>query len=65
LLKLGIDISERSVSRPMPEVRNPPSQTCRTFLNNHTREMVSIDFLTVLTATFRALYALVVLMHDR
>jgi len=51
LLKLGIDISERSVSRLMPKVRKPPSQTWRTFLNNHIREMVSIDFLTVPTAT--------------
>ena len=35
LLKLGIDNSERSVSQLMPEVRKPPSQTWRTFLNNH------------------------------
>jgi transposase InsO family protein len=65
LLKLGIDISERSVSRLMPKVRKPPSQTWRTFLNNHIREMVSIDFLTVPTATFRVLHVLVVLAHDR
>jgi putative transposase len=65
LLKLGIDISERSVSRLMPKVRKPPSQTWRAFLNNHIREMVSIDFLTVPTATFRVLYVLVVLAHDR
>ena len=42
----------------MPKVRKPPSQTWRTFLNNHIREMVSIDFLTVPTATFRVLYVL-------
>src|SRR5262245_12969890 len=65
LLKLGIDISERSVSRLMPKARNPPSQTWRTFLDNHFRELVSIDFLTVPTATFRVLYVLVVLAHDR
>jgi hypothetical protein len=65
LLKLGIDISERSVSRLMPKVRNPPSQTWRTFLDSHFRELVSIDFLTVPTATFRVLYVLVVLAHDR
>jgi transposase InsO family protein len=65
LLKLGIDISERSVSRLMPKVRNPPSQTWRTFLDNHFRELVSIDFLTVPTATFRVLYVFVVLAHDR
>src|SRR5215813_12359587 len=65
LIKLGIDISERSVSRLMPKVRKPPSQTWRTFLNNHIREIVSIDFLMVPTATFRVLYVLVVLAHDR
>jgi putative transposase len=55
LLKLGINISERTVSRLMPKKRKPPSQTWRTFLDNHFRELVSIDFLTVPTATFRVL----------
>jgi putative transposase len=49
----------------MPKVRKPPSQTWRTFLDNHIREIVSIDFLTVPTVTFRVLYVLVVLAHDR
>ena len=65
LLKLGIDNSERIVSRLMSKNRKPPSQTWRTFLNNHFREMVSIDFLTGSTETFRMLYVLVVLAHDR
>ena len=65
LLKLGIEISERSVSRLMPKGRKPPSQTWRTFLDNHIREFVSIDFMTVPTATFRVLYVLVVLAHNR
>src|SRR5499426_528140 len=38
LLKLGIDISERTVSRLIPKNRKPPSQTWRTFLDNHFRE---------------------------
>ena len=49
----------------MPKGRKPPSQTWRTFLDNHFRELVSIDFLTVPTATFRALYVFIVLAHDR
>jgi transposase InsO family protein len=65
LLKLGIDVSERTVSRQMPKDRKPPSQTWRTILDNHCRELVAIDFLTVPTATFRLLYVLVVLAHDR
>jgi transposase InsO family protein len=66
LLKLGIDIGERSVSRFMPpRPRKPPSQTWRTFLENHLGSMASIDFLTVPTATFRVLYVFLVLSHDR
>ena len=66
LLKLGIEISERSLSRFMPpKPRNPPSQTWRTFLDNHLGSMASIDFLTVPTATFHVLYVFLVLSHDR
>jgi transposase InsO family protein len=66
LLKLGIDISERSVSRFMPpKPRQPPAQTWRTFLDNHVGSMASIDFFTVPTATFRVLYVFLVLSHDR
>jgi transposase InsO family protein len=66
LLKLGIDIGERSVSRFMPpRPRKPPSQTWRTFLDNHVGSLASIDFFTVPTATFRVLYVFFVLAHDR
>jgi hypothetical protein len=66
LLKLGIDIGERSVSRFMPpKSRKPPSRTWRTFLDNHVGSLSSIDFFTVPTATFRVLYAFLVLSHDR
>ena len=50
LLKLGIDVSERTVSRWMPRRRKPPSQTWRAFLDNHVGDLVSIDFFTVPTA---------------
>jgi hypothetical protein len=65
LLKLGIKISERTVARLMPKERNPPSQTWRTFLDNHVKDLDSIDFFVVPTATFRVLFVLVVLAHDR
>jgi putative transposase len=65
LLKLGIDISERTVSRWMPRRTKPPSQNWRAFLDNHIGELVSIDFFTVPTATFRVLFVLIVLAHDR
>jgi len=66
LLKLGIDISERSVSRFMPRrERRPPSQTWRTFLDNHLGSLASIDFFTVPTATFRVLFVFLVLVQER
>jgi putative transposase len=66
LLKLGIEISERSASRFMPKrERKPPSQTWRTFLDNHLGSRASIDFFTVPTATFRVLFVFLVLRHDR
>jgi hypothetical protein len=65
LLKLGVVISEREVSRLMPpRTRKPPSQTWRTFLDNHVGSLASIDFFTVPTATFRILYVFFVLAHD-
>src|SRR5262245_33669569 len=65
LLKLGIEVGERTVSRLMPKRRPQPSQTWRTFLVNHVRDLVSIDFFTVPTAGLRVLFVLVVLAHHR
>ena len=59
LLKLGLEISERTVSRLMPKYRKPPSQTWRAFLNNHVQDLVSVDFFTVPTVSFRVLFVLV------
>jgi putative transposase len=65
LRKLGIDIGERTVSRLTPKRRTPPSQTWRTFLTNHVRDLVSIDCFTVPTAGWRVLFVLVVVAHHR
>ena len=65
LLKLGIEVSQATVSKYMVRHRKPPSQSWKTFLENHASEVVSLDFLTVPTATFRVLYVLVILGHDR
>ena len=65
LLKLGIDIGETSVSKYMVRRRRPPSQTWRTFLDNHVKSMVSVDFFTVPTIRFQILYVFLVLAHDR
>jgi putative transposase len=58
-----------SLSAPFPALlpkrRSPPSQTWRTFLTNHVRDLVSIDFFTVPSARLRVLFVFVVLADDR
>jgi putative transposase len=65
LLKLDIDIAETSVSKYMVRCGKPPSQTWRTFLENHVSQLASIDFFTVPTFRFQVLYVFLVLAHDR
>ena len=65
LLKLGINIGERSVSKYLVRHRKPPSQTWRTFLHNHIQSLVSVDFFTVPTIRFQILYVFLVLTHER
>jgi putative transposase len=65
LLKLGIDIGESSVTKYMVRGRKPPSQTWRTFLEDHLSQIVSVDFFTVPTIRFEVLYVFLVLAHDR
>jgi putative transposase len=62
---LGIGVSESTVAKYTVRHRSPPSQTWRTFLDNHELELVSVDFFTVPSATFRVLYVFVVLRHER
>ena len=65
LQKLGIRVSERTVSRLLASLSRPPSQTWRTFLSNHIPAIASMDFFTVSTLTGRLLFVFVVLSHNR
>ena len=65
LLKLGIVVSEATVSRYMPRAKTNPTQSWKTFLDNHVHDLASIDFFTVPTATFRVLFVFLALSHDR
>ena len=65
LLKLGVDIGETSVSKYLVRRRKPPSQTWRTFLQNHLQSLVSVDFFTVPTIHFQVLHVFLVLAHER
>jgi putative transposase len=64
LLKLGIAISQASVAKYM-DGRRPLSPTWRTFLANHVTQLTAADFFMVPTATYRFLFVLVLLAHDR
>jgi len=65
LIKLGITVSQATVSKYIVRYRKPPSQNWRTFLKNHAIDIVSIDFFTVPTATFRVLFVFLVMSNDR
>ena len=59
LLKLGINIFERTVSNLIHRRGPKPQfQTWRTFLKNQMTSVVSIDFFTVPTATFRVFFVM-------
>ena len=66
LLKLGVEISERSVSGIIKRNNpNPPSQSWKTFIRNHMADLVAVDFLVVPMIRFKMLFVFVVLSHDR
>jgi putative transposase len=65
LLKLGVDISQATVGRYLPRRPKTLSPTWRSFLHNHLADTAAIDMFIVATATFRILYTLIVLDHDR
>ena len=65
LLKLGIEIGQTSVAKYMARRRGPPSQGWNTFLCNHADGIAAMDLFVVPTISFRLLYALLIMGHDR
>jgi hypothetical protein len=67
LLKLGFNISERSVARYLRRVgrRGDPAKRWLAFLHNHREIIVAFEFFTVPTVTFRLLYCFFVIEHGR
>jgi len=65
LAKLGIRVSDSKVRKYKPRFRKPPSQRWKTFLKNHTGDIVATDFFVVPTITFRLLYVFIVMSHER
>jgi len=66
LAKLGLQVSAATVRKYRPKgERRPPSQSWRSSLANHTKQLIAVDFSTVPTVTFRVLFVFVILAHDR
>ena len=66
-LKLGFDLSERTVFRWVQKApKNPePARRWQAFLDHHREAIAAMDFFTVPTITFGVLYCFFVIAHDR
>jgi putative transposase len=64
---LGFDLSERSISRWMKRLPRNPDRARRwlTFLRNHREAIAAMDFFTVPTITFSALYCFFIISPSR
>jgi transposase InsO family protein len=63
LLKLGIEISQATVAKYMVRRRGTPSPIWR--LRNEAQGIAAIDLFVVASVSFRVLYVMVILGHDR
>jgi hypothetical protein len=66
LLKLGFNICGSTVQRYLPKKgKRNKGQNWMTFLRNYSKEIISIDFLTVPSVNFKLLHVFVVIEHHR
>ena len=64
-LMLGLEVAQSTVSKYMARPSKPPSQTWKTFLQNHAEAIAAIDMCVVPTLTFDLLFAFLVLGRGR
>src|SRR5260221_8377868 len=64
LLMLGFEVAQSTVSKYMVQ-GGSPSQSWKTFLQNHAQAIAAIDLCVVPTLTFQRLFAFLVLGHGR
>lgn len=62
---LGIDVAKSTVEKYRPHMHTPRSPSWQTFLSQHLRDFVAVDFFTVPTAKFSVLFVFLVVAHDR
>lgn len=67
LLKLGVNIAQSTVEKYLKRTRwpRPISQNWKTFVKNHSKSIIAMDFFMVPNVFFKRLYVLVILSHDR
>jgi hypothetical protein len=65
LRTLGVEVSERTVSRLLAPHTRPAPQTWKTFLTNHLASAASMDFFTVPTLIGRVLFVVIMMSHVR
>jgi transposase InsO family protein len=65
LMMLGFEVAQSTVSKYMVRGRRPPSQTWKTFLQNHAEAIAAIDMCVVPTLTYERLFVFVVMGHGR
>jgi transposase InsO family protein len=65
LIKVGIEISQATVAKYMVRRRGGPSPTWRSFLRNQADGIAAFDVFIVASASFRLLYVMVILSHER
>jgi putative transposase len=65
LRKLGIHVAKSTVEKYRVRPRKPPASTWKAFLNNHVKDLVALDFFVVPTVSYKVLFVLVILAHER
>ena len=67
LVKLGLDVSDNTVAKYMRKSKSDDGkqQQWLTFLRNHAKHIVDIDFLVARTIFFRSIHVFVAISHDR
>jgi putative transposase len=65
LMKLGIEVSQATVAKYMVRRPRSASPTWSSFLRNQASGIAAIDMFVAVSASFRLLYVMIILAHDR
>jgi len=65
LRKVGIEVTKSTVEKYRRRPPKPPSPTWKTFLQNHVKDLIALDFFVVPAVTHKVLFVLLILAHER